>query len=318
MSRWIAFAVIFLTVIPVVLAQDSALLAAAKNPYELARYMDTHKGVDLGPLWKALHVEPAMNICAGEAIVGECSIDLITAYKPEQAILAVQTLAYEIYLRFLRQGAGWKFAGATDSYLKNHAGRHEITRIGEKTFLRISGQGASGSDWDSEVESWYDLSRLDFEPVFGFTVQGGENRFTGISREVWANAAPGLGDTGPDTIDIDVAIKLSIFHERQLGTFEYLATYERGRGQKKFTLQNAKPIAGTTLQVSNKDFELLANIDVDSGPATERMLVYALPALRAVASGTNEKDREWLRSVLKECKDTPQKRALQKLLDRTP
>ena len=242
-------------------------------------------------------------------------------FKPEQVIVAVQTLAYEIYLRFFRQGATWKYAGSTDSYKKNHAGRHEITRIGDKTFLRISGQGASGSDWDSEVESWYDLSRQDFEPVFGFTVQGGENRFTGVSRDVWASAAPGSGPistTGSETIDVDIAITFSVLHERNLGTARYLATYERMPKQKKFTVREVKPIAGTTIKLSNKDFELLANIDVDDGPATERMFVYALPGLKAVASGSNQKDREWLKSVLAQCKDTPEKRELQKLLDRKP
>ncbi len=107
---------------------------------------------------------------------------------PDQMILVVQGDATpaDIYLRFLQEKPGsWRFAGADWVAIYNHPRRHEVDRSTGKPFLRVSSQGDRGSDVDSEIEDWFDLTQPGFEPAFSFPVQGYQQRFGfGISRRI--------------------------------------------------------------------------------------------------------------------------------------
>jgi hypothetical protein len=193
-----------------------------------------------------------------------------------------------------------------------HLERYGISRTPGKSFLRVSIQGANGSNWDSEIETWFDLSLPDFTPVFAFTVQGSDNRMgLGISREIHASV---LG-SDPDTVDLDVEVRYSSRYDLDLGFASYRATYQRPAKQAKFSLRAVHPLRGAAPAISNKAFEDLADVDVDGGVTNEQLLRYTLPRLRAIASGSNAEAKEWLRSVLSRCKDTPEKRTLQALLE---
>jgi hypothetical protein len=61
-----------------------------------------------------------------------------------------------------------------------------------------------------------------------------------------------------------------------------------------------------------KDFEALA--DPFQNPSIEKILVYALPGLRGIATGSDPEAKEWLQSILDEAQDTPEKRELLDLL----
>lgn len=201
--------------------------------------------------------------------------------------------------------------------VKNYGGRYEISRVGEKPFLRISSQGANGSDIDSETETWSDLTQSDFKPVFGFTVQGTEHRMgIGVSREIRATATYG-GDIPSETINLDLEVRYLLGYHADLGFARYRATYQRAASQKKFSLREVHPLLSDAPAISNKDFQDLADIDgatINERPSNEKLLVYALPRLKQIASGTDAENREWLRSVFSFCKDTPEKRTLLDLL----
>jgi hypothetical protein len=135
-----------------------------------------------------------------------------------------------------------------------------------------------------------------------------------VSRWVHASATPGPDDA-VETIHVDLEARYSMYHELDLGFAKYKATYERTPKQLRFSLREAHPFLYPAPAISNKDFEDLANIDVDGGPSNERLLVYALPGLKEIASGSNVEARKWLHSVLSFCKETPEKRMLQGLLE---
>jgi hypothetical protein len=183
-------------------------------------------------------------------------------------------------------------------------------------FLRISGQGASGSDVDSEIETWFDLTQTGFEPVFRYTVQGSENRMgVGVSRRIRATAWSDF-DTNAETIRLNLEVRYSSSYDTDLGFAEYEATYQRRANQSKFSLQKVTQSAPNEPAISSKDFEDLANIDFGDPPvpSNERLLAYTLPRLKQIASSKDEQDRGWLRSVLGFCKDTPERRTLLELL----
>jgi hypothetical protein len=283
----------------------------ATNPYDLARSIEG-RNVDWASFWKKLGVAkpPDMPRCE---VDWACSADVITLLNPSQAIVVVSAMPEDVYLRFLEDRAGWRYAGVHITFKKNFGRRYEISRMLDKAFLRVSSQGASGSDVDSEVESWFDLSLLDFEPVFEFTVQGSEIRYgVGVSRWVHANAT-----LAGESIEVDLEVQYSEALYVDLGHARYKAIYARQPNQKKFSLREVHPFFSDAPEISNKDFENLANIDgaaIDENPSNEKLLVYTLPRLKEIASGTEAENKEWLRSVLSFCKDTPEKRALQALL----
>lgn len=295
---------------------DDELGRATRNPYDLASFISSHPNFQWAPLWKALHVADPPDIGGCDEQPNRlCSVDLITLFKPSQVILAIAGMPSDTYLRFLQDSSGWRYSGSHNTYRKNFAEKHQISRIGGKPFLRVSQQGASASNWDSEVEQWLDLSRPEFVPVFAFTVQGNENRMGfGVSRRVHAYAVPGP-DHSPETLSVHLEVWYTMHYDRPLGFAKYDAVYERTAKQTRFSLREANPSLGNGPELAKKEFEELANIDVDGGPSNEQLLVYALPGLKEIASGSNGEEKGWLRSVLSYCKDTPAKRILQALLD---
>ena len=94
-----------------------------------------------------------------------------------------------------------------------------------------------------------------------------------------------------------------------LGAENYTATYTRRPGEKQFSFQQVRP------NLSEQDFDELVNL-VEDRPANERLLLYTLPGLKELASSSDAEARDWLRFVLDRCKDTPEKRELEALLDK--
>jgi hypothetical protein len=89
---------------------DEDLAQAAKSPYEIARFIDTHVTFGWEPLWKALGIRKAdvfMQPC-GEMSGPrrDCYEELITVVDPFQVILILRHdfVMPEVYLRFLRPG----------------------------------------------------------------------------------------------------------------------------------------------------------------------------------------------------------------------
>ena len=95
---------------------NGELTRAAKNPYDIARFVDSHMGFDWNVLWKALGIGPLLMQPCGD-LTGrgpQCSTELITVLNPDQVILLLQgTLTpADIYLRFFQErDGGWRFSG---------------------------------------------------------------------------------------------------------------------------------------------------------------------------------------------------------------
>jgi hypothetical protein len=302
-SLWFMLRLIALGILAIPVCAQTAV-----NPYDLARFIDSHTNIDWAPIWKAWGVAkpPEMPTC-GRGL-DRCSADVITVPKPSQAILAVEGWLSDTYLRFVEDGSGWRFAGAYHTSANFHPGRYEVTRIAGERFLRVSGDDAYGTGVDSEIETWFDLSRADFEPVFAFTVQGWDFlEELAINRKIYASASP----RSANSIDLELEVVYS-GDGVDLGSAEYRATYKRAPDQQQFSLRRVEPYPRELPAISNKDFDELAKIAI--GPSNERLLVYTLPRLKEIASGPDSEVKDWLRDVLARCKDTPEKRALQALL----
>jgi hypothetical protein len=290
---------------------QNELSRVANNPYDLARFVDSQLGFDWGPLWKALRTEPRFIQPCGKLTDGKkhCSTELITVLDPDQVIVLIQgdLTPADVYLRYLKEKTGrWHFVGAHESYVHNHPRRHEVDRSTGKPFLRISSQGIRGSDVDSEVENWFDLSQPGFEPVFSFTVQGNQRRVFGIGRRIFQTAVA-------DKDTLDVVLQVEYFGAAAtLGDAEYNAVYVRGPGAKRFNFQAAFAGFGDKAKIPKAAFEELA--DLDEGPSNEDLIGYTMPRLKEIAAGGDGEAKEWLKHFLDSVNATPEALELRALL----
>jgi hypothetical protein len=294
---------------------DEELAAAAKSPYDVARFVDTHITFEWNPLWRALgiqHPDPVMNPC-GE--MGgprrDCEEELVTVLDPFQVIVILRhSLAMpEVFLRFRRQSGpegngAWKFAGCYNPIARYFDLRHRTLRMGGKPFLVVTRQGATGSDWSSEVDDWMDLTLTKFEPVLSLTRKG---HYSGMPDRVGLETSADvvLIESGPAE-RIHVAYHVRFDHAgEELGERWDNVVYVR-RGQE-FVFDPS--LSGS----KESDIENLYNIGMD-GPSNDDYLRYLLPELKKIAAGPRSEKKDWLERFLKECHNTAEKRQIQAVL----
>jgi hypothetical protein len=305
-------------------AQDAGIAAAAKSPVILARYVESHNTIDWKTLRRTLGLKVSQSWlapCGGDFPAAEspCSAETVILANPDQAIVIIRggDLSYTVeYLRYLEDSeTGWHFAGENSAFKKEGPSYHEVMRVGGKPFLKISSNHSQyGASVFQEIEDWFDLTQPDLEPVFSFTADGGEGRFSmGVGRSIHAHCTFSQ-TTGIERIDLILSV-----HFNGLGLnleAMYLGVYDRRPNEKKFVLRNAYSGLDRRGLIATKDFEELA--DPLSGLSNEKLLAYALPGLQKIAEGSDLMARDWLKSVLKNAQDTPEKRMLIDLLAKRP
>jgi hypothetical protein len=295
---------------------DDELAQAAKSPYDIARFVDTHITFHWEPLWKALGIQKNDDVFmqpCGElgGPKRDCSEELVTVLDPFQVILILRhDLAMpEVYLRFLRpsgpDNAGpWTFGGYYSPLVKYFEPRHRTLDFGKKPFLVVTRQGASGSGLSSEVEDWMDLTLPKFEPVFSLAAQG---HYSGLPDSVGLETFAFPVSTEYDSAElIQIAYQASFtVNSETFAIRSDSATYIR-RGEKfVFDASHSK--------TSEADIDNIYNFG-DDLPSNEDYLRYLLPQLKEIAAGPQSELKDWLKRFLKECADTSEKREIQALL----
>ena len=259
--------------------------------------------------------------CGDSAPVNDapCSAEITTVANPEQAIVIIRggDASYTVeYLRYLQDPkGGWRFAGENTAPTRNGPSNHEVMLVAEKPFLKISSNHSQiGFSVSQELEDWFDLTQPGLEPVFSFTADGGENRFSvGVGRDIHAQCSLSQA-SGLERIDLILNVN---FNGPGLDLDAmYLGIYDRRSDEKKFVLRNAYSGLDRRTMMSTKDFKELA--DPFSGLPNEKLLAYALPGLRKIAMGSDPEARAWLQSILEHAKDTPEKRMLIDFLAKPP
>lgn len=233
---------------------------APLSPFELAAAVEASAPVDWAGVWERMKagVPPKDLPHCGDPRYSACTTELITVLNPEQTILLVQSDARDAdyYLRFLKDGAAWKFAGAHLARLQYYPRRHEMARLAGKPYLRISVQGEAGSTLSSEVEEWMDLSGPGFEPVLTFPARGHSAFLPGeIVREISAYAKQ---ENNGENVLLDLTVRFS-FAAHDLGEMNFAGVYARPEGKRSFELQRAyiRPSSSARAAIPNEEFTAL-------------------------------------------------------------
>jgi len=274
-------------------SQSEEIVRAAKNPCDLARFIDSHRDHDWRPFFKSLGVD--VPVCGKQnSLASECEAELISVVDPDQTILLIHGGSnFDAYLRYFgRAGGAWNYAGIQLAYIWNHPPRHELRRAGAVPFLLLWAQGTRGSGVDEEREIWYDLTQPRWKEVFSTVSSGWSTGVGGFSRR----------ETGVTTVDgrgINVSLNIRLYGEDiDLGSFDCSATYAGTSMHGPFALRDAR--CGMQ-RIPPEDFLALEAID-PIGPAKvptiEQLIRYDFAYLEEIAKQRDSAAKLFLKSLL--------------------
>jgi hypothetical protein len=302
-------------------AREAEIALAAKSPNALARDVESHRTIDWKALRTALGLTESKNWQApcgvdSPVVDAPCSVDAVTVSQPDQAILIIRGREFSWAAEYLHywktSGDGWRFSGEKSVGERNAPSEHRLMQIGDKPFFVISGDYSQiGFAIHQVLEDWFDLTQKSFEPVFSVTVDGSHWRFAfGVGRTIHADYVVSQ-TAGLERIGLTLSTHFDGVGLDQEA--KYFGVYERRPGEKTFKLRGAYSGADRR-RMSISDFAELA--DPFSGLPNETLLAYALPGLQKIATGSDRDAREWLRLILSNATDTPEKRTLLELMAR--
>lgn len=279
-----------------------------RSPYGLAGFVASHEEFEWETVWRGLGIdapEVPMQKCTSPSI---CSCDLVTVRNPNQvvAILGDGAGLGRSIVRFRREvgGRGWLVDGAFGGFVRYYPPRHRFLRAGTKPFLVVNLQGASGSDWASEVEAWIDLSLPKLRPVLYLTTVG---HYSGLPDRIGLETRMDLLYVEPGPVERIHVRYRAVFTRggKRFSSRSDRVVYRRdGIG---FTFDAARSRAAEEDIVGIYEF-------VEGRPTDAEYLRYLRGRLRGIASGAPSDDLDWLRRFLPQCVDTAEKRELEALL----
>jgi hypothetical protein len=302
--------VLFLFALAAAAGENEELAQAAKSPYGIARFVDTHIRFEWEPLWKGLGISDVFLPSCGDGGRKDCTAEMVTILDPFQVILILHHEAsmFEVYLRFLRpsgpdSSGAWKFGGYHNPFVKYFPPRHRTLRLGKKQFFLVTGQGAAGSGISSEIEDWMDLSLPKFEPVLSVTTKADYFSWPGgVGLEIDAFTLFPEAELG-ETIKVYYTARFS-FNGGQLSVSKSdRVTYVRSG--EKFVVDASRSTR------PKADIENLYGGDIPDYSDYPR---YLFTEFKKIATGPSDELKDWLKRFLKSCEDTRQKRELLALL----
>jgi hypothetical protein len=309
-AAWLAFSMLMFAQNPA--AAD--LQNASRSPDGLARSVASSKRVNWAVLWRGLHTPPVDPV-AYFLCHDDCVAEVLEVPVAGQAIVLISResgASSEVYLRYTQAPDGqWRFAGKHATRVKEFPRHYEFEQVGGAPFFKVSNDFSQvGFGLTERVEDWFDLTQPGFEPAFSFVIEGEASRIGyGIGNAVRAHPAYRKTAHGEA---IDLRLDVTFEGPGFQCPAQFFGVYERGVGEKKFSLRRAYADAEHQRPMRLSDFAGLGGSNLDI--AQRRLLTYAFPGLQPLVAGLDDDAREWLSLMMRNHPDTPQKRALVRLL----
>lgn len=308
------------------------------SPYEIARMVNLGKHgrdaqpIDLSLTWKRLGIESMYFEVCGDCDAQVTSYDLDGKPGPEVLVKLIGVPQACRFLIFKQDATGWKLLGHIDhDFNRYRMAEHRVVRFGGKPWLVINSQAGSGSGFSLYDETWYRVADNGIRKVLSYPVEGRTYPWpAGLARDFKARPV-----TSGSTIKAprNLTIRYQVTYSKcdgvtpkcsKLISNQHRLTYVWDARSNTFV-----PDASRS-NISEREISVIANVEPKEDPpeATignthfysenkawvgggyELFLKYNLAALLRIARDKNNKHREWLRSFLKDCDNTAEKKEL--------
>lgn len=302
---------------------------------------------NLGPIWEGLRMDASLYfICEGNCEAKIFRHELDGAPGEEVLLKLMRSDEFCRYVIFKqttgasRGRAGWKPIGFIDhDFNKYEMARHRFIKAFGRNWLVIRGQEGSGSGYALYGDTWYEVSKKGVRATLNYPVDGHTYPWpTGVGWEF--KATPLLSSRsvkGSKRLTISYSVSYTTLDytkdkSQHLFTNKCYAHYVWSSRKRAFVFDTSHP------GISEREIAAIANIESDDadeaddagakiggstffsslrgfvGSGYELFLKYNLRGLMRIAKGKDENLKEWLRQLLKDCEDVPEKKALSKAL----
>jgi hypothetical protein len=301
--RWLFTAILSSVVVGQTLtpAETAELARAAKDPFDLARFIDTHPapGWDTEVKSRTLIVAPNYQQRDFEA----CKSKLLTLKAPEQVIVVIECAFIKDFVRYTHQSNGsWQAEGTAGTGPREPT-EYKLDRVSGTTFLRVKSELDHGSNVHAEGERWYDLVRPGFEPAFTLMTEVWDDRWnTGIGRKVSTIVAE-------RSDEVRATLRFEFYNQDvTIALWSPTVVYSRVQPGGPYRCRSLDPIAAC------RDLDKLTATGETETPPEEYLIRFALPGLKKIATGPDDETKQWLREYIAARTDTPEVRELRALL----
>jgi hypothetical protein len=285
--------------------------------------------VKLDSTWERLGLPAGeLSTCSADACEAEVARHELDGVPGAEAVLRLN-MSHNVgrYLVFKRGGRAWRLVGFVEHDFNRYAdSTYHVARAGGRNWLVVRGQGGSGTGFALYGETWYEVGRGGLRPVLYYPAEGQVYPWpSGVGRKYRARAVGALGPA--------VALHYSVTYEsmdymkdvyKPLYRNSHRAVYVWDDGRREFVfdarrsdISEAEIAAVAEIQDAPAEGEQVGGSEFFSGgDAWKRggydvFLKYNLRSLLRVARGRDAGRREWLRGLLPDFADTPEKRTLE-------
>lgn len=306
-----------------------------QTPTQIAQAINNQRnfvqaGIYLKILWEDLKVPPGVfsdGICGYGCNASVFNQDLDN--KPGyEAILKLEAGEACRYLVFKNEQT-WRLLGYVDhEFNRYQMSTHRVMNLVGRRWFVVRGQTGSGTGFSQYAETLYHVSAKGVEPVLMFWSSGHTYPWpTGLARTfktsiinrrngldvVYTTNYSMLKSSSKDIPWITNRQRLSYrWNEREL---EFVFDQKNSTIDERDAeaIANVEPDDESVPQIGNTTFP---NKQQFIGGGPQVFLKSNMKTLMRIAKGPNNKQKEWLREVLREAEDTAEKKELLKTLER--
>jgi hypothetical protein len=289
----------------------------AADPYQFARFVNTHPGYDLSPFWKIFKIPPRwgsdFNLNCEE---GGCKAESI-GFRDGKIFGTVVRVDGSgrlgtIFLRFRQQTpdllSRWRFVDSFEPDSSGISPDHRSITVNEYHFFLIRERGPHGTGLSSMTQYIFDLTEPKFEPVLTYTDEGYEAMMGGGPTQQVQAFLANVEIEHRQTITIHRTVRFTANDNVPLGKMQCETVYTR-QGKGPFRMDPQRSTA-TARQVSR-----ICDIGVGGQGMDEvDFLRYNFRNLKRIAAQGPDAAQDWLEDFLDQASDIPEKHELERLL----
>jgi len=297
---------------------------ASVSPYEIKQYIEEHQKdefVSLAEYWNRLGID----VEEWEKY-GRCEASIFDlALGPGEGTKVMLRLYDHSgwsmggtrYLLFKPTSAAhhtkWKLLGHVDFQDQRYeVPEHRILSSAADHWLVVTILAGRGSGYGLHIDIWYEIADSGMKDVLSYPTGkflSWGDPFPVIEASSKVISATTESDRTRVVIEFTASYVLyggaHLNEKVGLWAKTQSAVFVRSSGQERFSLDDRES------QLSNKELDAVYD---GEGPSNSEILRYNFEDLERIATSTNEKAKEWLRSYLNECRNTGERERLLKAL----